>query len=68
MTHGELVSALKKGIVMTGNRLASHEESANLYRRTILAVVELCKPSDWDNDDNFYWKQEILKTLERNLK
>jgi hypothetical protein len=41
MTHDELVSAIKKGIVMTGNRLASHEEGANLYRRTVLAVVEL---------------------------
>lgn len=44
MTHDELVSAIKKGIVMVGQRMASHEESANLYRRTVLAVVELHKP------------------------
>lgn len=55
MTHDELVSAIKKGIVMTGNRLASHEEGANLYRRTVLAVVELHKPYREES----YWAEGL---------
>jgi hypothetical protein len=43
MTHDELVSALNKGITMVGQRMATHEEDANLYRRTVRAVVELHK-------------------------
>lgn len=34
----------------------------------LLAVVELCKPSNWDGDDNFYWKKQIIETIKRELK
>jgi hypothetical protein len=44
MTHDELVFALNKGITMVGQRMATHEEDANLYRRTVIAVVKLHKP------------------------
>lgn len=44
MTHDELMSALNTGITVTGNRLATHEEDSLLYRKALLAVVELHKP------------------------
>lgn len=44
MNHDELMSALNIGITMTGNRLATHEEDALLYRKALRAVVELHKP------------------------
>ena len=46
MTHDELMSALNMGITMTGKRLATHEEDAFLYRKTLRAVVELHKPKN----------------------
>ena len=45
MTHDELLAVLNTGIVMTGKRLATHEEDALLYRKALRAVVEHHYPS-----------------------
>jgi hypothetical protein len=73
MTHDELVSAIKKGVVMVGQRMATHEEGANLYRRTVLAVVELHQPPA-EYDDNFCHTCEdtypckTIQAIEKELK
>ena len=48
MTHNELLDALNMGITMTGNRLATHEEDALMYRKALRAVVELHKPDGYN--------------------
>lgn len=63
MKHDELLESL--------NFVWSTDEptldKAERLRQALRAVVEMCKPSDWDNDDNFYWKKAILETIGREL-
>lgn len=48
MTHDELISTINKGITMVGQRMATHEEDALLYRKALRAVVGLHKEStEW---------------------
>jgi hypothetical protein len=44
MTHDELISTINNGITMVGQRMATHEEDALLYRKALRAVVELHQP------------------------
>jgi hypothetical protein len=56
MTHDELLYALDKNLVMTGAFMATHEATSNLYRKGLIAVVELhgddhgmCMTCDMEN-------------------
>lgn len=60
MTHDELIDKLIENLIK--------EQNINKFYNPLRAVVELCKPSDWDGDDNFYWKKQIIETIERELR
>lgn len=55
MTYDELLEAVDS-------------KASYWHRKPLREIVEMCKPSDWDNDDSFYWKKELLETIERNLR
>ena len=65
-TDQELTKYLDKGLVsgdITINTARQHWFQSNALR----AVVGLAKPSEYDSTDAVYWKQEILKAIEKEL-
>jgi hypothetical protein len=62
MTHDELLARLD----LSNEHLIPYDEFEK-RNSALRAIVEMCKPSDWDNDDNFYWKKAILEMIGREL-
>jgi hypothetical protein len=62
MTHDELLAK-----IMNKRATVYEDDIAVELADALRAVVEMCKPSDWDNDDNFYWKKALLETIGREL-
>lgn len=66
MTHDELIAYIDDSTDGLKHEHLFEKLLANTA--ALRAVVELVKPSEHDSTDAIYWKQEILNTIEKELK